>query len=114
MNSQQMMNLNQENSEMEINDEIVEQQVENKDDIVYLERPADDLNIDDANVNLDLPVEVWMIILGYVDPQDLPAVAQVNRKFLGKIFSINFLLCKNKFNFRYYNIFLLKLGRLKT
>ena len=86
MNNQEIMDVNQEIVEMETNDEIVEEQYENEDDIVYLEQPANDLNFDGANVNLDLPVEVWMIILGYVDPQDLPAVAQVNRKFSGKIF----------------------------
>ena len=32
-----------------------------------------------------IPVEVWMIILRYVDPGDLPAVAMVNHKFAGTI-----------------------------
>ena len=32
-----------------------------------------------------IPVEVWMIILRYVDPEDLPAVAMVNHKFAGTI-----------------------------
>eukprot|EP00088_Acartia_fossae_P021961 TRINITY_DN2328_c0_g1_i8.p1 TRINITY_DN2328_c0_g1~~TRINITY_DN2328_c0_g1_i8.p1 ORF type:complete len:216 (+),score=50.72 TRINITY_DN2328_c0_g1_i8:310-957(+) len=44
----------------------------------------EEVQFEDQEPSLDLyhlPVEVWMMILGYVDPYDLPAVAMVNTKF---------------------------------